>query len=181
MNWISFASLGLHSKLSVSGAVNGLHNPRLKLWVALLVWRGLNMAAGMKFWVLFGFVAAVTACNSPEDLARQNAEFKNRHFVGTNAAGKSTYERVLFGDRVPRRDNILLGYTDETVRQIPVSKLPKPEIAGFTERLFEDWCTQDGFQTFRVTRVEHNGDFRVQVSGGGRTYFPSYDVTVECV
>ncbi len=142
---------------------------------------GARMVVGKKLGVIFVVMVALSACNSPEELAQKNAEFQKKHFVGTNAAGKSVYKLEVFGDRVPRRENFLLGHTDETVRQIPVAELPKPEISGFSERFFQDWCERDGFQGFRVVNAEHNGNFRIQVSGGGRTYFPGYDLTAECV
>lgn len=73
----------------------------------LMGWK--TMIVGTKFGLLFVALLALSACNSPEELARKNAEFQKKNFVGTNAAGKSIYTRKVFADRVPRRENIFFA------------------------------------------------------------------------
>ncbi|WP_299772981.1 hypothetical protein [uncultured Tateyamaria sp.] len=133
--------------------------------------------------VLFGGVLAFAACSSPEKLERDNIAFQQKHFVGKTASGNPLYRQELLGKgRLPRRENPLLGHTDETVRQIPISLLPQPSLDGITARFFKNWCERDGYRSYRIVENEHNGNFRVKVSTtSGRSYLPWYDVTAECL
>jgi len=139
------------------------------------------MALKFPFVALLSAMVGLAACNSPEELERKNLEFQKRHFVGKSSSGNTRYQKELTGvGALPPRKNELLGHTNETVKLIPVSELPKPDLGGFTARLFQGWCEQDGFGNYKIVENKHNGNFEIRVWSSGRSYSPLYDVTVEC-
>ncbi|MEL7167564.1 MAG: hypothetical protein AAFY52_08675 [Pseudomonadota bacterium] len=132
---------------------------------------------------LLSGVLALAACSSPEELEQDNIAFQQKHYVGQTALGNPLYRQELLGKgRLPRRENPLLGHTNETVRQIPISLLPQPSLEGIPSRFFKNWCERDGYRKHRIVESKHNGNFRVITSTtAGRSYLPLYDVTAECL
>ncbi|WP_299600340.1 hypothetical protein [uncultured Tateyamaria sp.] len=138
------------------------------------------MKIKLAYIVLFVCGVVLAACNSPEELERKNAEFQKKHFAGTSASGNPRYLRGVATKEHVKPESFFGAVTDESARNMPVSKLPRLTSESIPTRLFQQWCERDGYSAFRVTGTEHKGDFRVQVASWGRTYFPIYDVTAEC-
>lgn len=126
---------------------------------------------------------ALSACLSAEQVEQQKIEYQAKHYAGKGRSGNPQYWKDVTAPSIPQKGIFEVPHTIESVRQIPVSELPKPVIkeGHGTDYILREWCGRDGFGSYKVVESKHNGDFWVRKRNLISYFSPEYKVTVECV